>query len=103
MDEVLRKAGGTDVGAPPSDSAPAKPGGPAPPFPGTVLENYTEGHGTRDWQQQMSNRGWSIGVDDLYGDESEDVCRSFQSEKGLAVDGLVGPETWSAAWTAPVT
>jgi hypothetical protein len=103
MDEVLRKAGGTATSGPSEPSAPDKPGGPAPPFPGTVLENFTSGHGTREWQQQMSNRGWDIGVDDLYGGESEDVCRSFQAEKGLAVDGLVGPETWSAAWTAPVT
>lgn len=57
----------------------------------------------RTWQQQMKNRGWTIGVDGLYGSQSESVCRQFQSEKGLSVDGLVGPKTWSTSWTAPVT
>lgn len=57
----------------------------------------------RKWQQRMKDRGWTIGVDGLYGPQSESVCRSFQAEKGLAVDGLVGPKTWSASWTAPVT
>jgi peptidoglycan hydrolase-like protein with peptidoglycan-binding domain len=31
------------------------------------------------------------------------VCRQFQQEKGLSVDGLVGPKTWQESWTEPVT
>ena len=30
-----------------------------------------------------------------YGPQSVDVCRKFQQEKGLAVDGLVGLQTWA--------
>lgn len=57
----------------------------------------------RTWQQQMHNRGWTISVDGVYGPQSETVCRQFQAEKHLSVDGLVGPNTWKASWTAPVT
>ena len=57
----------------------------------------------RTWQDKMRSRGWSISVDQIYGPASESICRQFQSEKGLGVDGLVGPETWSTTWTAPVT
>jgi peptidoglycan hydrolase-like protein with peptidoglycan-binding domain len=57
----------------------------------------------RTWQQKMHDRGWTIGVDQDYGPESENVCRRFQSEKGLSVDGMVGPQTWQATWSAPVT
>lgn len=92
--------------AAPPTTAPTPPpasGGAAPPWPGTYLRNFTTGGGTRQWQQQMKNRGWNIGVDDQYGGQSEQVCRSFQSEKGLAVDGVVGPATWAASWNAPVT
>lgn len=57
----------------------------------------------RLWQTQMSNRGWKIGIDGMYGSQSQSVCGQFQREKGLTDDGLVGPQTWSATWTAPVT
>jgi peptidoglycan hydrolase-like protein with peptidoglycan-binding domain len=57
----------------------------------------------RTWQQQMRNRGWSIGVDGDFGPQSEDVARKFQREKGLTSDGLVGAQTWAASWNAPVT
>jgi peptidoglycan hydrolase-like protein with peptidoglycan-binding domain len=51
----------------------------------------------------MAHRGWAITADGHYGPQSDSVCRSFQAEKGLGVDGLVGPSTWKASWTAPLT
>jgi hypothetical protein len=57
----------------------------------------------RTWQAKMRDRGWSISVDQQFGPASEDVCRKFQREKGLVADGLVGPQTWSMTWSAPVT
>jgi N-acetyl-anhydromuramyl-L-alanine amidase AmpD len=75
-----------------------------PAWPGTVLVNYTAGHGTAAWQAQMAKRGWAIAVDDQFGNQSEAVAYAFQLEKELQyIDGQVGPETWDAAWTAPVT
>jgi peptidoglycan hydrolase-like protein with peptidoglycan-binding domain len=55
------------------------------------------------WQHQMSHRGWQIARDGKYGQQSRSVCLQFQAEKGLAKDGMVGPRTWEASWTAPVT
>lgn len=66
------------------------------------------------WQQRMIDRGWDLGPDgaDGYygpkGSSSTDTytgrtAKAFQAEKGLTVDGLIGPATWDAAWTAPVT
>lgn len=57
----------------------------------------------RVWQDKMRSRGWSIDVDQIYGNGSEKVCRQFQSEKGLASDGMVGPDTWNATWNEPIT
>lgn len=57
----------------------------------------------RAWQEQMKTRGWSINVDGLWGNESTRVLRAFQTEKGLHVDGILGPESWRAAWTTPTT
>lgn len=56
------------------------------------------------WQAQMAARGWAIGAaDGMYGSKSDGVCRAFQGEKGLNVDGKVGSVTWAASWTSPVT
>lgn len=93
IDRVIEWAGGQ---APPPVSG-------FPPYPGTLLVNYIEGHGTLTWQTQMAHRGWTITPDDKYGPKSEEVCRQFQAEKRLSVDGIVGPITWNATWTAPIT
>lgn len=57
----------------------------------------------RTWQARMAQRGWAITADGLYGAKTADVVKRFQREKGLTVDGKIGPATWAAAWTAPVT
>jgi glycosyl hydrolase family 25/putative peptidoglycan binding protein len=54
------------------------------------------------WQSRMHDRGWVITADGHYGPQSASVCRLFQAEKSLAVDGLVGSATWRATWTAPL-
>jgi len=105
MDYVLDLArGGTP---PPSGGTPPSGGGTAPPlhvdyFGPANGHNYTCGD-VQVWQAQMSGRGWTIGVDGIYGPQSDNVCRQFQAEKGLSVDGMVGPQTWNATWTAPIT
>ena len=61
-------------------------------------------NGLRIWQAQMRKRGWNIGVDGFYGDETAKVAGQFQQEKHLRpVDKLIGIATWNAAWTSPVT
>ena len=54
----------------------------------------------------MEDRGWKFpkyGSDGMYGDETRENVIAFQREKGLTVDGLLGPDTWNAAWSEPVT
>lgn len=67
----------------------------------------SDGHRGHDglmlWQTIMRRRGWNIDADGLYGPQTEHVTRLFQQEKGLAVDGLIGPITWGTAWTADIT
>lgn len=102
-DGTLRR--GVDSGGKPKPAPkPTKPGT-APGFPGRYLSQppMMEGKDVRAWQAQMDRRGWSIAVDGKYGPGSESVCRRFQREKGLKVDGVVGPQTWKAAWSAAVT
>ncbi|HEX2312561.1 MAG TPA: CHAP domain-containing protein [Thermomonospora sp.] len=80
-----------------------RPGVPA--WPGRLLRYPppTRGADVRRWQERMRRRGWRLAADGVYGPRSAEVCRAFQAEKGLEPDGVVGPLTWAAAWTAPVT
>jgi hypothetical protein len=74
-----------------------------PPFPGRIITQPPPMIGTdvRTWQTQMKKRGWTIEMDGKFGPASERVLRAFQEEKGIVVDGELGPESWRAAWAAP--
>jgi hypothetical protein len=117
LSEVLQMAGG--VAPSPSPTPPPQPAGTAPPFPYPSSDYlgqpspdphcHSGYYGGVDqanvatWQAQMAARGWDIAADGMYGPSSQSICQQFQQEKGLEVDGLVGPQTWSASWTAAVT
>ena len=92
---------------PPDRRLPAETGGGAPRWrhahPGTVHNPHFNCDETvGQWQRRMKTRGWTIVVDGDYGDRSEQVCRAFQREKRLHVDGILGPNTWRMAWEAPL-
>ena len=54
------------------------------------------GAAVRDIQERLSALGLSCGDDDAgeFGPGTEAAVRAFQTERRLAVDGMVGPETW---------
>jgi peptidoglycan hydrolase-like protein with peptidoglycan-binding domain len=77
----------------------------APPYPGYLLDYNGEPDVPYDenvelWQEQMEDLGYDLTVDGLYGPESESVTRQFQEAQGLAIDGIVGPNTWEASFAA---
>lgn len=87
-------------------STPQPPVQSFPAWPGEYLRltsSMLHDNNVYVWQQKMHARGWNIGVDGWYGPVSASICKQFQAEKGLTVDGIVGPVTWNATWTSPVT
>jgi GH24 family phage-related lysozyme (muramidase) len=78
-----------------SMASPAYPGYLLRYEPGKVLDSRPA---VAQWQAQMQRRGWTIAVDGLYGPQSDRIARQFQQEKGLDVDGIVGAQTWQAAF-----
>ena len=101
-DLVLSGANASTSATPATPAAQHPSGGGAPPFTGNLVAT-TNGNNARQWQQQMANRGWKIAVDGSYGPNSAGICRQFQREKGLSVDGIVGPVTWGLTWSAAIT
>lgn len=99
----------------PSSPSRSTPRAPAFPLGGTAVyamrnrsphngfTSATDRANIRTWQARMHVRGWRLTVDGLFGPETDRVLRQFQAEKHLAVDGLLGPHSWGAAWTAPIT
>ena len=57
----------------------------------------------KDYQNQMRHRGWKCNNDGVFTQNTASVTRLFQVEKKLSVDSKVGPQTWTAAWTAKIT
>lgn len=69
-----------------------------PSFPG-VTQRGSSGAAVSAAQQQLKDRGWKLDVDGQFGVATDAAVRAFQKQKGLGVDGIVGPKTWSALWT----
>lgn len=77
-----------------------------PPFPGRLISLKSpqmRGSDILQWQKRMSYRGWAIACDGVFGPESKSKLLQFQKEKKLKVDGILGPESWKATWTAKIT
>lgn len=69
----------------------------------SVSGYFGYGPALAQFQEKMRSRGWKINVTGRYDDQSAKVIEAFQTEKKLKVDKHVGPQTWAAAWNAPVS
>lgn len=61
--------------------------------------NLRQGDSGRDvytLQYLLRQRGYSLSVDGMFGSGTDSAVRSFQSSRGLSVDGIVGGNTWEA-------
>ena len=61
-----------------------------------VLKMGSTGLPVRRAQKRMSLVGYDVGgVDGRYGAATKGAVKKLQQQRGLAVDGVVGPQTWS--------
>ena len=58
---------------------------------GDTLKLYTQGEPVKDVQRALG-----VHPDGFYGPNTKNAVQVFQRKRGLAVDGVVGPETWAA-------
>ena len=64
--------------------------------PWPIVRRGATGHPVRTLQDLLRARGHAVAVDGDFGSQTEGAVRAFQEDRHLAVDGIVGPDTWSA-------
>lgn len=64
-----------------------------------MLQMGSKGQEVKELQEKLITRGYSVGsygADGDFGQGTYNAVIKFQSDKGLSVDGIVGPATWEA-------
>lgn len=72
------------------------PGGttPTPPQPKpNLLARGSEGESVARAKQSLNQFGYSAGEGNAYDEQTEAAVKRFQADKGLPVDGVIGPNT----------
>lgn len=65
-----------------------------------TIQSGSTGQTVKNWQGLMNARGYSLTVDGSFGPSTETATKSFQTSRKLSADGVVGPDTWTAALVA---
>ena len=64
--------------------------------PWPILSSGAHAHPVRTLQQLLRAGMHPVGVDGIFGAQTEAADRAFQQNQTLGVDGIVGPQTWTA-------
>ncbi|MEG3841494.1 peptidoglycan-binding domain-containing protein [Microcoleus sp. herbarium14] len=57
--------------------------------------NTASNKDVRYLQQSLVKKGYPVATDGFFGAKTEEAVINFQKKNKLAVDGIVGPRTWS--------
>ncbi len=85
-----------------SGQAPDLP--PSQPLP--VLRKGSTGHWVTEAQLRLIAHGFPLnvyGADGIFGEETQTAVKAFQAARGLAVDGVIGKDTWEELLRDPVS
>ncbi|MFF2149635.1 peptidoglycan-binding protein [Kitasatospora sp. NPDC058190] len=102
MKITIRKAGPVAAVLLIASAATTGLAGSASAAPGASWLGYgytTSGPGVRCAQAAINSwDGAGLSQDGVFGPDTEAAVRQFQSERGLRVDGIVGPQTGDLLW-----
>lgn len=60
-----------------------------------TLKNGSNGSLTRYLQRILSELGYSLTIDGIFGSAMENAVKAFQQKYGLSADGIIGSGTWN--------
>ena len=61
-----------------------------------TLRRGDRGDAVKILQTWLCDKGYTVVIDGIFGDETYEAVKAYQADHGLTVDGVVGPKTWSA-------
>lgn len=61
-----------------------------------MLSYGSSGEDVKELQKALNNAGYTLDVDGKFGTKTQTAVKSYQKSKGLAVDGIVGNNTWTS-------
>jgi peptidoglycan hydrolase-like protein with peptidoglycan-binding domain len=61
---------------------------------GSTVRRGDTGEFVKAAQNELDRHNYSLVIDGIFGDKTDAAVRQFQNTVGLAVDGVVGPNTW---------
>jgi N-acetylmuramoyl-L-alanine amidase len=62
----------------------------------TLLRSGDRGTAVRDLQERLTQCGFTVTIDGVFGEETLAALRGFQTRRGVRSDGICGVETWGA-------
>ena len=64
-----------------------------------TIRRGDRGEAVKTAQQLLNHKGYEAGnADSIFGENTEKAVRALQKNYGIAVDGIVGPDTWAALY-----
>lgn len=70
----------------------------------TEYQTGSTGDEVKQIQAALAFAGYlQTAPDGIYGPKTKEAVQRFQSDKGLVIDGIVGPNTWAALFGGPIT
>lgn len=64
-------------------------------WPPRMICNGMNGPDVSVLQSLLTAHGYVVAVNGVFSDSTEKAARKFQTDRGLDVDGIVGPKTWA--------
>lgn len=62
-----------------------------------TVQSGSTGQAVKNWQSLLGAHGHAVTVDGSFGPGTETATKAFQTVERLSPDGVVGPDTWTAA------
>lgn len=62
----------------------------------STIRKGTSNEDVKTWQDFLKSQNYNIATDGIFGNETDNATRDWQTKNGLTADGIVGKNTWAS-------